>query len=83
MTSKWATNVAHLQMIEVDALSGDECTQLREHIRRLLSQAMTASVTGELTPHENGKACTMLVEKDKAAALRAELVRTQMFRSVR
>jgi hypothetical protein len=67
MTNKWATNVAHLQMIEVDALSRDECTQLREHIRRLLSQAMTASLTGELTPHENRKVCAILVEKDKAA----------------
>lgn len=82
MTTKWATKVAHLQMIEVDALSGDECTQLREHIRTLLTQAMTASLTGELTPPENRKVCTMLVEKDKAAALRAQLVRTQMFSSV-
>ncbi len=76
-----ATSVAHLQMIEVDALSGDEYTQLREHIRMLLSQAMIANLTGELTPHENRKVCTMLVEKYKAA-LRAQLVRTQIFRSV-
>jgi hypothetical protein len=61
-------------MVEVDALSWDECTQLRQHIRRLLSQAITASLTGELTPSENRKVCTMLVEKDKAAALRALLV---------
>ena len=50
MTRNWATKVAHLQMIEVDALSRDECTQLREHIRTLLSQAMTASLVGELAP---------------------------------
>jgi mRNA-degrading endonuclease toxin of MazEF toxin-antitoxin module len=80
MTTKWATKVAHLQMIEVDALSGDECTQLREQIRTLLSQAMAASRTGELTPHENRKVCTMLVEKE--AALRAQLVSTQIFPSV-
>ncbi len=68
MTTEWATKVAHLQMIEVDALSSDERTQLREHIRTLLLQAMTASLTGELTSHENRKVCRMLVEKDKAAA---------------
>lgn len=73
MTTKWATKVAHLQMIEVGALSREECTQLREHIRTLLSQAMTASLTGELTPHENRNVCTMLVEKDKATALQFAL----------
>jgi hypothetical protein len=76
MTTKWASKIAHLQSIEVGALSRDECTQLRQHIRTLLSQAMTASLTGELTPHENRKVCTMLVEKNKAADLRAQLVRT-------
>lgn len=81
MTTEWATKIAGLQMIEVDALSRDECMQLREHIRTLLSQAMTASLTGELTPYENRKVCTMLVEKYKAA-LRAQLVRPQLFLSV-
>lgn len=81
MTTEWATKIAGLQMIELKALSRDECAQLRKRIRTLLSQAMTASLTGELTPHENRKVCMMLVEKYKAA-LRAQLVRPQTFLSV-
>jgi hypothetical protein len=75
MTTEWATKVAGLEMVAVDALSWDEYTQLCERIRRLFSQAMTASLTGELTPHESRKVCAMLVKKKKAA-LCAQLVRT-------
>jgi hypothetical protein len=79
MTTEWATKVAGLQMVDVDTLSEDECMQLRRQIRTMPPQVMNAIMTGALTPNESRRVCVMLVEKDKAAAQRAQLLRTKRF----